>query len=302
MAYELTDLKIFAAVAAVQNLSAGAAELFLSPSSASTRIKKLEQDLGVTLFVRTQQGMRLSAAGEQAEETVREILRQSDLLRSHMRERLVEERGRLRIGMEHSVRQRLIAPALSGLITRFPNVDVELWNADTDELSADLLGGRADAGVFPSPVDHAGLSGSGFADDDLVLVCPPGHPLRHRSSVPFVEALRHDLIEVDPPAAERRITPVGHADAPRIRLRGSRTDSALALVAQGLGVAVLPSGAVAEGAAVDGLCTVPLRDTWAKRELHLVVPTRPQEPPFVAWLRSRLLRDRQGVVSTSLTG
>ena len=304
MAYELTDLKIFAAVAASQNLSSGAAELFLSPSSASSRIKKLERDLGVPLFVRTQQGMRLSDAGEQAQEIVREILRQSELLRSRMHRRLTEERGRLRLGVERSIRHSLIAPALAELITRFPNVDVELLAGTVDEVGADVAGGRTDAGVLPSPLEQAGLSATAFAADDLVLVCPPGHPLRHRRSVSYAEAVRHDLIESDPAVADRRMSALtAEAAAPRIRLRESRADSALALVAQGLGVAVLPGAALAgAGSLRDGVCTVPLRDEWARRDLLLVTSSRRPESQFVSWLRSRLLRDRAVTEPASLTG
>ena len=60
MRYELTDLRLFQAIAEAQSLSSGASMVHITPSSASYRLKNLEQAIATPLFVRNARGMALT--------------------------------------------------------------------------------------------------------------------------------------------------------------------------------------------------------------------------------------------------
>lgn len=84
MSYDLTDLKVFVAVAEEGNVSRGAERCHLAPSSASLRVKNLEDSVGVTLLSRHPRGVALTAAGQVLVEHARRCLAQLDQMRSDL--------------------------------------------------------------------------------------------------------------------------------------------------------------------------------------------------------------------------
>jgi DNA-binding transcriptional LysR family regulator len=76
MHFDLTDLRLFAAIAETRSITHGAGRVALVLASASARIKALEATLGVTLLERQQRGVRLTAAGESLLDHARIVLHQ----------------------------------------------------------------------------------------------------------------------------------------------------------------------------------------------------------------------------------
>ena len=74
MHYDLTDLRLFVAIAEEGNLTRGAARAFLAPSSASHRLQRLEAALGAQLFQRQARGVALTRAGEALLRNARQVL------------------------------------------------------------------------------------------------------------------------------------------------------------------------------------------------------------------------------------
>jgi len=109
MRYELTDLKLFLEIAQARSLSIGASAVHITASSASYRLKNLEQALGTALFVRTPRGMDLTPAGDAVLAHAREIFQGI--------ERMHGDVGRFTSGLKGHVRIAANSSALNGFAT-----------------------------------------------------------------------------------------------------------------------------------------------------------------------------------------
>ncbi len=123
---DIQDLQIFARVAAMQNLSAVGAELGLTPGTISKRVQALEEALAVRLFERTTRSIRITDEGKRFLEHVQRVLAELDLARSSMAASSGKPVGRLRVSAPQIVGHKYIAPALTGFLAEFSDIEVQL--------------------------------------------------------------------------------------------------------------------------------------------------------------------------------
>lgn len=119
------DLKIFLHVARQPKLEEVAAHLHIDATTISRRIKRLEQELGLTLFERTRRGHALTPAGDRLAAQVETIESVSfDILSESSAEQTAS--GRIRLGAPEGLGSTVIAPALSGFRKAHPKIDIDL--------------------------------------------------------------------------------------------------------------------------------------------------------------------------------
>ncbi|RIJ14318.1 LysR family transcriptional regulator [Henriciella mobilis] len=119
------DLKIFLDVARQPKLDEAAAHLHLDATTVSRRIKRLETELGLTLFERTRRGHALTPAGEKLADRVEAMESLSfDIMAESTREQTAA--GRIRLGATEGLGSAVIAPALADFRRAHPNIDVDL--------------------------------------------------------------------------------------------------------------------------------------------------------------------------------
>jgi DNA-binding transcriptional LysR family regulator len=174
---ELSDLRVFRAVATEGGISRAAAVLHRVPSNVTTRIQNLEADLGVALFIREGRRLQLSVQGKVLLTHAIRLLALADEARAAMHE--TAPRGVLSLGaMESTAAVRL--PALLGkLHERYPDLSVELRTGAPRALTARVLAGELDAALVAEPVSDPRLHSVLAYVEPLVLIGPPGHrPIR----------------------------------------------------------------------------------------------------------------------------
>ncbi|WP_084397150.1 LysR family transcriptional regulator [Henriciella aquimarina] len=119
------DLKLFLDVSRRRKLDDAAAQTHLDATTISRRIKRLEQDLGVTLFERTRRGHVLTVAGEKLVARVEAMETASlDILAESTTEQSAE--GRIRLGVTEGLGSTVIAPALGRFKQVHPKIDIDL--------------------------------------------------------------------------------------------------------------------------------------------------------------------------------
>jgi len=119
------DLRIFLHVARQPKLEEVAAHLHIDATTISRRIKRLEQELGLTLFERTRRGHALTPAGDRLAAQVETIESVSfDILSESSAEQTAS--GRIRLGAPEGLGSTVIAPALSGFRKAHPKIDIDL--------------------------------------------------------------------------------------------------------------------------------------------------------------------------------
>jgi len=170
---ELTDLHVFRTVARAGGVNRAAEQLHRVQSSVTTRVKKLEEDVGVALFLREGRRMRLSPAGTVLLEYADRLLELAEEARDALHGS--RPRGRLRLGtMESTAAARLPGP-LTTFHTRYPEVSVELSTSDPQTLMTQVLSGALDAALVAEPVVDARLATLTTFVEQLVIVADARH-------------------------------------------------------------------------------------------------------------------------------
>ncbi|MBP1318184.1 LysR substrate-binding domain-containing protein [Herbaspirillum huttiense F1] len=241
---ELAELEIFRTVVAEGGVTRAAERLNRVQSNVTTRIKQLEQSIGVPLFVRDRKRLVLTASGEALLDYAERIL---DLVQE-AREVVSPQnpRGRLRIGsMESAAASRLPAP-LAEFHQRWPEVRLELSTGPTDVLIAGVRAGKLDAALVAGPIEDAALSATPLYKEELLLVTPRSHR-RVRSPE---DVMLDTLIVFEQGCAYRRhaeswFAGQGKGGVPVRTLELASYHAILACVAAGAGVAVVPRSVIA---------------------------------------------------------
>ncbi|PFW99945.1 HTH-type transcriptional regulator GltC [Nocardia farcinica] len=148
-------------------------------SALSHQIKRLEHELGVSLFARTSRRVRLTAAGEAFLPAARQCLEAADRAAAQAVATVGEVRGRLDVGVIPSVAAVDVPAALRELCTRHPGVRVGLRAGASDDLVADVAAGRLDVAFLGLPPGRrpTGVGSHELARDRLVAVLARDHPL-----------------------------------------------------------------------------------------------------------------------------
>ncbi|WP_182287051.1 LysR family transcriptional regulator [Comamonas testosteroni] len=290
MRYELTDLRVFLAIAQAQSLSAGAAEVHLTAPSASYRLKNLEQAMCASLFERTSKGMVLTPAGMTVKKYANSIFSSVDRLHSEMQRHVNGISGHIRVFANSSTLTG-IAPVLSRYLAHYPNVNVGLEERLSEDTVRAVLDGSADVGLVAGHADLHGLHATTYGQDELVFVLPVGHPLAAGDKVSLETALTYDLVSIGRKTSnflylQNMASRLGMN--PRVRVHAPTFEAVLQCVQEGVGVALVPRSIAGSALLAGRLCAVSLDESWAQRE-QKVVTRDPETLPgyardFVAYV------------------
>ncbi|MCF4998575.1 LysR family transcriptional regulator [Pseudomonas syringae] len=170
---DLVQLEIFKAVAEHGSISAAAAQIHRVPSNLTTRIKQLEQDLGVDLFIREKSRLRLSPAGWSFLDYVRRIL---DLVQEARATVAGEEpQGAFALGSLESTAAVRIPQVLATYNRQYPKVDLDLSTGPSGTMIDGVLSGRLAAAFVDGPVRHPALEGVPAFEEEMVIIAPLHH-------------------------------------------------------------------------------------------------------------------------------
>lgn len=273
MRYELTDLRVFLAIAQAKSLTGGASDMHLTAPSASYRLKNLEQAMGVSLFERTQKGMALTPAGMTVLRYAQTILGNVERLQSEMVRHTDRTEGHLRVYANSSTLNSLPA-ALSRFLAAYPNVNVDLEESLSEETVKAVLDGRADIGLIAGAIETRELESITYGKDELLFIIPPRHPLGLHQKVSLETALSHDLVAIGRKSSnflflQQKAEQLGVK--PRVRVHAPNFDAVVRCVQEGAGISLVPRSvarpAIEQGI-VEGVC---LEEVWAMREQRVVL-------------------------------
>ena len=246
------------AIADCGNFSEAALELDLSQSTVSHAIANLEEELGIVLLQRGRHGARLTPVGERITTHARGMLSLLDTIASEADRAKGLQGGTLRIASFRSVATHVIPGAIARLHRRYPNVTVNLIEMDEiHQLQQALCKGEADMAVAEM------LSGEEFDsihifDDDYVALLPPSYSLRV-ASLSLEDLQQFPLISSTHSTCGLRINhQLSSLEKPlKVAYRIRHDSSMVAMVQQGLGVAILPRLAAEPVPPDVRICTLP---------------------------------------------
>ena len=241
---ELRQLRYFVAVAEELHFTRAAVRLGLAQPSVSSQLRKLEDELGAALFDRGPAGAHLTQAGEVLLPLARQVLADVDEAASQVREVGTLGRGRLSIGATPSLSTVLLPAALARFHTAHPGITVGIFEEGSGGLVSRLESGEVELALVILPLHQSWLATTPLASEELVVVTGPGHPLAGRAAV-AVEDLRDVPLVMFREGYDLRAATFSACNAagfdPVLATEGGEMDGVLALVASGIGAAVVPS-------------------------------------------------------------
>nr|WP_290445356.1 MULTISPECIES: LysR family transcriptional regulator [unclassified Pseudomonas] len=173
---------MFKAVAEHGSISAAAQQIHRVPSNLTTRIKQLEQDLGVDLFIREKSRLRLSPAGWNFLEYTRRILELVQEARCSVAGD--DPQGTFALGSLESTAAVRIPALLAAYNQRYPKVDLDLSTGPSGSMLEGVLSGRLVAAFVDGPVLHPSLEGMPVFEEEMMLIAPLNHaPVRRARDV-----------------------------------------------------------------------------------------------------------------------
>lgn len=176
---DLVQLEIFKAVAEHGSISAAAQHIHRVPSNLTTRIKQLELDLGVDLFIREKSRLRLSPAGWIFLDYARRIL---DLVQEARATVAGEEpQGSFPLGSLESTAAVRIPELLAAYNQKHAKVELDLSTGPSGTMIDGVLSGRLAAAFVDGPVLHPALEGVPAFEEEMVVIAPLNHSPIHRA-------------------------------------------------------------------------------------------------------------------------
>lgn len=273
MRYELTDLRVFHAICQEGNVSRGAARCHLSPSSASLRIKALEEALGTALFVRHARGVVPTAAGEIMLEHVQRCVAGLVQMEGDLAPFAQGLSGRLTVLANNNVLHSFLPQDLAAFLASYPDVRIHLQERMGTDIIPAVAEGRADVGIVAVDTDHPQLFFYPYREDYFVVLLPRRHAFSQHRSLRFSDCLNHPFISLQTGTAlhtyltNQAVLLGGRLD---VRVQVTGFGAIAALVASGAGLAILPRSAVTPQDEAHTVIAA-LDEPWALRQHRVCV-------------------------------
>ena len=297
MDIEFRHLRQFCAVAEEKSFSRAAKRLGMAQPPLSQAIRKLEDNLGTRLFVRTSRSVQVTEPGRLLYEQAGPLLAQHERVVRNTRKAADGAVGHLHICFVMSASYALLPRVLRRFAEQAPDVTIDLSELPTAQQVDALTSGRCDIGLLRPPIFGAdGLVVETILREPIMVVLPDDHRLA-----------AHDVVDLSDLADEPFVAPPAKLGpglygrlvdccltagfAPRIAQEANQMQTIVSLVAGGLGVALVPSSVAALG--LEGVVYRELRSSTAMPTADLAVAYRPETPRQRAYIRdfTDLLKD-----------
>jgi DNA-binding transcriptional LysR family regulator len=281
-------------IAEADSLTKGAEAAHMSAPAASTRIKNIEESLGVKLLHRSSQGVTLTPPGQAFVHHARLVLGQLEHLRADLQEYARGIRGHLRVHANTTALGEFLPPVLRRYLLAHPDVNVDLQERLSHDIVRAVSEGQTYIGIVAGLVRTEDLQVLPYRRDRLVLVVPQGHALAAAPAIAFADTLAYDHVGLAESSAIRAFLQQlcdGLNRPMKQRIQVSNFEAACRMVEAAVGVAILPGSAAHRHAQTMGIVIVPLADPWAERAMQIVVRSVDALPAYARELVDLLVAD-----------
>jgi DNA-binding transcriptional LysR family regulator len=260
---DVARLRYFVAVAEELHFGRAAERLFIAQPALSQQIRKLEEQLGVTLFERDRRHVGLTAAGVALLLEARAAVEQVDRALAVGRRFRSGRIGRLDIGYTPGAVGGLMGQIVRAFRDAHPDIDLELHHYSFSDVSAGLRNGEVDAGFVRLPLGVPDLRYRTLVVEPRVIALPPEHTLATRDELAIAELLDEPWIAIatnDVTWRDFWLATEHRGGRPaRIGAEAATPDEAFEAVLAGRGV-LLTRLTIAERFIGEGITTIPVPD------------------------------------------
>ena len=270
----LRDLKYLIALADHRHFGRAAAASFVSQPTLSTQIRKLEEELGVSLVERAPRRVMLTPIGRDIAERARKVIADVEQMTEVARRSQDPEAGTVRLGLFPTLAPYLLPHVLPDLRRRFPRLELLLVEEKTDAILARLRDGRLDAALLALPVHDEQLQVEFLFDEPFLLAVPQHHVLARHASLALHDLDDQHLLLLEEGHCLRDqaldVCRMAGADE-RDGFRATSLETLRQMVASGVGITLLPMLAVQPPVPVStGIALLPFRGDAPHRSIAMV--------------------------------
>ncbi|MEZ4484549.1 MAG: LysR family transcriptional regulator [Syntrophotaleaceae bacterium] len=239
---DLGSLRIFLAVAEEGSVSRAAERLHYVQSNVTTRLRRLEEDLGTALFIRTGRGMVATSAGKSLQGYARQILRTVEEARQAV-SGAARPQGPLAIGAIDTVAAVHLPQVLARYHRQYPEVKIDLQTGASQELVRQVLNYDIEGALVGGPVANSEIVQQEVYVEEMVLVTAPGEPAPAAGNFDTILVFRPGCScrnRLEQWLREEGLTPIK-------LMEFGTLDAILGCVGAGMGITMLPRSFVERG-------------------------------------------------------
>ncbi len=244
---EIRHLRYFLAVCEEMNITKAAQKLAIAQPPLSRQIRDLEDEIGTPLFIREHHSLRLTEEGVRFRSYANRIIALADRSVEDIREMHTGLKGTLYIAEVEGKAPHLVAGYISEFSKKYPDVEYNIWNGNSDEVTQRVRNGLCDIAVIMEPFDPQGMHSVPIFSEPWVAMFSKDHPLAKVKSkkIPLKMLAEHDLII---PSRGSRLQEILDwfaplSEPPKIKARIANAVTAYELCEQNVGVAIYPAAA-----------------------------------------------------------
>ncbi|MEQ1513664.1 MAG: DNA-binding transcriptional regulator OxyR [Lysobacteraceae bacterium] len=270
----LRDLKYLVALAEHKHFGRAASACFVSQPTLSTQIRKLEDELGVSLVERAPRHIMLTPAGRDAAERARRIMADVEEMKEAARRSQNPEAGAVRLGIFPTLGPYLLPHVVPQVRERFPELQLLLIEEKTEVILRQLREGRLDAGILALPLHDEHLHVEPLFEEPFMLAVPETHPLAASKTLTMQDLAHESLLLLEDGHCLRdQALDVCHlaGAGEKTGFRATSLETLRQMVAANVGITLLPVLAVKPPvAASQDVRLLPFRAPAPSRRIAMV--------------------------------
>lgn len=269
----LNDLRYMVAIAQERNFRRAASRCFISQPALTLAIQKVENELGVQIFERTNATVSVTSLGEQVVEQAQRVIEEMDKVKSIARQGQDHLVGPLKLGVIYTIAPYLLPELILALNELAPQMPLEIEENLTSNLTTMLRNGHIDAAILALPFNVPGTSVKPLYNERFAVVVPASHPWAARKSVAAHELAGEKVLLL---ASGHCFSNQVVEACPELQQRGGEVfhgtslETIRSMVASGLGITVLPYSALTGRYQSPLLRVLPFREPCPSRQVALV--------------------------------
>jgi LysR family hydrogen peroxide-inducible transcriptional activator len=294
----LTELRYIVAVARERHFGRAAESCFVSQPTLSVAIKKLEDELGATLFERGPGEVTVTPLGRSIVEQAQRVLEEAARVKEIAAAGSDPVAGSLRLGAIYTIGPYLLPKLIPVLRRTLPSMQLLIQENFTHRLAESLKHGETDVILIALPFDEPGIATQAVYDEPFVVAMPQGHPWEKKKSLTVDELTKESLLLLGEGHCFRDQVLEFCRGASRTASRsglartfeGSSLETIRQMVAGGIGVTVLPSTSIGAGGAANDLIALrPFAKPVPERRVALAWRRSFPRPQAIDALRQAIL-------------
>jgi len=270
-------LRVFYTVARHLSFTKAADVLFMTQPAVTFQVKQLEEHFNARLFERSPGKIALTPAGRLVLSYAEKILALSEEMETRVGELTGAVSGPLLLGASTTIAEFMLPQILGEFKARHPQVQAHLSVANSETIENRVADNTLDLGLIESPSHLPSLNTEVCCDDELVMICAPGHALALRPAVPAEELAEHPYVSREEGSGTREFADqyfkrcgVAVEDLEVVMELGS-PEAIKGVVATGMAVSIVSRATIAKEVKLGLLVAVPLEPPLI-RTLSLVYP------------------------------